>query len=265
MPSPSSRLTVRNLLAELTDLVLPDSCPGCGARATPPACAGCLAALEQSPRRCPPDPLPVGLPVPWAVTAYAGTTRALVVAHKEHGRLGLSRPLGAALARAVLGAAGADRVLLVPVPSTRPAVRRRGHDPTRRMSLAAAAWIRARGGRASVVRGLRHARAVDDQAGLDHAARMVNLHGALMASPGGTAAMQRAVAPVTDDAPTRIVVVDDVVTTGATLVEGVRALRSAGLPVGGVAVVAATARRVARPDGEPERSDRALPPARGEG
>jgi predicted amidophosphoribosyltransferase len=71
------------------------------------------------------------------------------------------------------------------------------------------------------------ARAVADQAGLTSAQRAAYLRGALRAvgAPG-----------------LPVVVVDDVVTTGATLVEAARALGAQGHQVLGAAVVAATSR-----------------------
>ena len=72
-------------------------------------------------------------------------------------------------------------------------------------------------------------RAVADQAGLDAAERAANL--------GGAPAARRPL----DGLP--VVVVDYVMTTGATLVEAARALREAGAAVRGCAVVAATRRR----------------------
>jgi predicted amidophosphoribosyltransferase len=230
--------TSRGVLAALLDLVFPDNCPGCGLRSLPPACPRCLQQLDASPRPRPPDPLPDALPVPWAVASYAGAVRAMVVAHKEHGRLGLARPLGGALALAVAGcAAGADvpmpaSIAVVPVPSARAAVRSRGHDPTLRIAREASRWLRANGRSAHVARLLTHARRVRDQAGLGHDDRAANLSGALVLRPS---APPRVVGPV--------VVVDDVVTTGATLAEAARALRAGGVAVAGAAVIAATERR----------------------
>ena len=226
-----------SVLRDLLDLVLPETCAGCGL-AGGLLCAGCRAVLGAPARVRWPDPVPTGLPTPWSVAAYEGPVRAAVVAAKEHGRTRLARPLGEALARAVVAAAGRDGVsgsglLLVPAPSRRAAVRARGHDPTLRMARAAAAVARDLGLPVSVAPVLRVASRVRDQAGLDAAARAANLAGNLTV-PGRLGALVAGRA---------VVLVDDVVTTGATLAEAARALRSAGAQVLAAATVAATSRR----------------------
>jgi predicted amidophosphoribosyltransferase len=186
--------------------------------------------LASAARPAVPSPSPVGLPATWAVARYEGVVRAMIVAHKESGRAGLAGPLGAALARAVLGAETGARVL-VPVPSTRAAVRQRGHDPMLRITAAAIGALRRRGVAVSRVAALVHARRVADQSGLPVAGRAANLAGALrVARPGEVAGR-------------RVLLVDDVITTGSTLAEAARALRAAGAEVPAAAVVAATPRR----------------------
>lgn len=225
-------------LADLLDLVLPDQCPGCGMSTigSRAGCSGCLAALSGPARRVAPDPCPVGLPPVMAVAAYDGAVRELVVAHKEDRRLALTRPLGEAMARSAAAVIPTGRrapVALVPVPS-RPAARRtRGYDPLLRIVRRAAAELRDSRQPVAVVPVLRHVRRVSDQAGLDAASRASNLAGALAVAPSGVRLL----------AGRTVVAVDDVLTTGATLTEAVRALGAAGAVVSGAAVVAATPRR----------------------
>ncbi|MGW0944442.1 ComF family protein [Streptomyces sp. NPDC002623] len=224
---------VRRWWQELAGLVLPAACGGCGSARTV-LCPQCRAALGGAvPFRVRPVLEPPGLPAVHAAARYADEVRAVLLAHKERGALALTRPLGAALAGAVRagvreagegvgvgegeGPQPPGYVLLVPVPSARAAVRARGHDPARRIALAAAGELRRAGVPARVAAVLRQRRAVVDQAGLDSRQRLDNLVGALGVVPGG--------ARVLCGGP--VVLVDDLVTTGASLAEAARAVRSA--------------------------------------
>jgi predicted amidophosphoribosyltransferase len=228
------------------DLVLPQPCAGCGAPGSL-LCPACEPRLAAAARLSLPSPVPPGLPPPWAIAPYAGPVRQLIVAHKERGLTGLARPLGAALAHAAFAAADSADVgpptFLVPVPSSRASVRRRGRDPTlmiaREAAKAAARRAKDAGGetatrrQVSCVQALQHRRRVADQAGLTATARSANLTGALQAR--------------LDLRGVRVIVVDDVVTTGATLTEAARALRAAGAEVPAAAVIAATERHTGGP------------------
>lgn len=212
---------MRGWWQDLTDLVLPAECGGCG-RSRTVLCPKCRAALSAGgPGRVRPVPEPDGLPVVHAAARYADEVRAVLLAHKERGALALAAPLGAALAGAVRaglvrGGAADAPVLLVPVPSARAAVRARGHDPARRIALAAAGELRRDGLPARVVAVLRQRRAVADQAGLNSLQRQQNLAGALAVAPGAARLLREG----------RVVLVDDLMTTGASLAEAARAVKA---------------------------------------
>ncbi|MGW1378999.1 ComF family protein [Streptomyces sp. NPDC002446] len=217
---------------ELAGLVLPVACAGCG-RPRTELCTECRRALARDgrgARRVRPRPGPAGLPRVWAGAPYADEVRAVLLAHKERGALRLAGPLGAVLAGAVRGLRpGGGPLPLVPVPSARRSVAGRGHDPVRRIALAAAAALRRAGVGAHVLPVLRQRRAVSDQAGLSARQRLANVAGALEVR--GAAGRLLTGQPV--------VLVDDLVTTGATLAEAARAVVAAGGAVIGAAVVAA--------------------------
>ena len=226
------------LLAAAADLLLGGRCVGCGVPGRP-LCATCHAGLPREPFAAAPDPVPPGLAPAWACAEYDGTARALVLGLKERRLLGLARPLSAMLAAAA-GEAVDGPVVLVPVPSRASTVRARGHDPTATMTVRAARLLASSGRDVSATRLLRLGRGVLDQAGLDAEARSANLDGAMSCPSPGLRRLARRRGDV------RVVVCDDVLTTGSTAREAQRALEAVGLEVAGIAVVAATQRRTPR-------------------
>ncbi|MCG6496373.1 ComF family protein [Kitasatospora sp. A2-31] len=222
-------------LAGLLDVLLPARCAGCGIERTQ-LCSVCRGALATA------QPGPTALPWAHAAAPYADPVRQLLLAHKERGALRLAGPLGDALARAVRSSlgprAGLAPLLLVPMPSAPAAVRARGHDPTLRLADAAARSLRRSGLDARSASLLRHTRPVADQAGLSAAERRRNLHGALTVLPRADCRLKGR----------QPVLVDDLVTTGASLAEAARALTAAGLaPKAAATVAAAVPRRGPRP------------------
>ncbi|MEP6853273.1 MAG: phosphoribosyltransferase family protein [bacterium] len=176
--------------------------------------------------------------------------RRAVIAYKERGRRELAVPLGALLAGA-LHRAGPDppgRAALVPVPSSASARRGRDFDHIALLAETAAALPPTGGpgdGEGPPVRKLLTVRRrLPDSAGLGARERRSGLAGAFAARPRRP------------DEPPGVVIVDDVITTGASVREAARALQAAGWRVQGVAVVAATPRRIGA-----ERRPRGMPPS----
>jgi predicted amidophosphoribosyltransferase len=227
------------LSAAATDLLLGGRCVGCGEPGRP-LCPACGADLPDQARPAWPDPVPDGLVQPWACAAYDGVARELVLGLKERQLLGLVGPVAAMLAASVRAAAPPGPVVLVPVPSRPATVRARGHDPTWAVTARAARLV-AGAGHDVIAQRLLHLRpGVVDQAGLDAMARAANLAGSMTCPTARLRRLGRRRSRV------RVVVCDDVLTTGSTAREAQRALEAVGLDVAGVAVVAATQRRSPR-------------------
>jgi predicted amidophosphoribosyltransferase len=254
--------------AVLLDLVMPVECAGCGmtdedlgaaevagrrgALISGGLCGRCADAVNGPPFAAPRTGRPAGLPPVYALAAYRDPVPDIVVAQKERGRIDLPRPLGRRLARAVLAAVASETergrgyrtapvpvcaaglpLWLVPVPSTKRAVRSRGGDPVRAIARMCASELRRLGVLANLLPALTHARAVSDQAGLSRVERARNLAGALRVRSGAVARLAERPA----------VLVDDVLTSGATLAEAGRAIRAAGGRPLAAAVIGATAPR----------------------
>jgi predicted amidophosphoribosyltransferase len=164
-----------------------------------------------------------------ASAPWRGPARGLVVAAKEQGRRDVGDVLARAVARGVadvgFGPRRSGTLLLVPPPTTAAALLRRRRRPAAELAASAATLLRSAGADVVSADVLHHTRRVRDQAGLDREERAENLRGAFGLRTGR----------LRGDA----VVVDDVLTTGATVLEVASTLRAAGFRVVGAAVVAA--------------------------
>lgn len=220
------------------DLAVPRTCPGCGG--PEPWCAGCAATLAVRPRLVllPEQTLDAAagtvLPPVRAITRYAGPVRAAILAGKEHGRTDLPRLLGVAFGRSLLrlGRMGVlpEDCWIVPAPSRRAAARRRGGDPVTAMAISAATTMAGAGICAGVAPCLHTGGRARDSVGLDAAGRAANLAGRIRF---------RGCAGPPVGVP--VVLVDDVVTTGATLLASMAALQIQGIQVVGLLALAAAA------------------------
>ena len=230
--SASSSITgvVRSALAAAAAVLVPVSCAGCGITDTT-LCPECRARCVADVRR-----ESIAGTTVWFALDYAGAVARIVVAFKNHGRTGLARvlaePFGAVVDAALDAASSrdavssrddpssrddSDAILVVPVPSRRASMRRRGYRPLTVLARRAGVRLDAR---------LRLTRQPLDQLRLGRRGRRDNVRSAMAA--------------VSDMSGRVVLVVDDVVTTGATIREAARALEASGAIVVGAVVLART-------------------------
>ncbi len=194
------------LLDPLLHALAPPSCAGCGAHAgsAEPLCAGCRGEL----RWLGPEPVEAAGVQVWAPLAYEGPAREVVRALKFHG----ARRAAVAIAAQIAANAPPgwlDVGALVPVPLHPARARKRGYNQAREIATALAA----RTGR-DLCDCLARAGPRGTQVGRDRRQRLAGIAGGVRLAAERT--------------PPRAVLVDDVLTTGATLAACARVLRDHG-------------------------------------
>jgi ComF family protein len=229
------------------DLLYPALCPVCDhgldAGRRDPLCGDCFAAIE---RMEPPFCVTCGLPLPSfepsasvlvlrchacvaaappfvyarAAGAYAGVLRDALHALKFGGKRALARPLSVLMLEQCGDLLGPHVDALVPVPLARERERERGFNQAALLAghLAAASGLPVK------ARWLTRRRGTRPQTELTAGERRTNVARAFAASPRAAGA--------------HIVLVDDIVTTGATTAECARTLRAAGARTVGILAVA---------------------------
>ena len=210
-------LALRRPVNALLDLALPPVCAGCSVEGEP-LCRACRPALDV--RLGLPAGTPLGLPdgppdplvrLEWCAP-FAGVVRHALHALKYAGERRLAEPLGAAVA-ARWAASGGAGDLLVPVPVHASRRRERGYDQAELIAAAAGRVLRVR-----MLPAVERTRATTAQYRLDRRHRAANVATAFAVRPGLAARV----------AGRHVVLVDDVVTTGATLSASANALLAAG-------------------------------------
>lgn len=222
----------------------PRSCVGCGAE-TVTLCAQCIGEIDQPVITSRPR---FGTRTVAASGVYDGALRDALLAYKEHGRRDLTRLLGLLLARAVIGALDLLEVsdlplVLVPVPSSPRAIRRRGMHHVEELARIAAGVLAVEGMRTRVA-GVLRVRSHFDQVGLGALQRQRNVRDSHWVHRDARSWVGHWSGRV------RLIVVDDIVTTGSTLAEACRALQRAQAPPDGCATVG-----IARDQGRTEGGD----------
>lgn len=225
--------TLRSAASWALDRVLPPRCVGCG-MLTGAAHSLCLPCWQALPPlldpHCPvcAETLPLGTfegaqcggcladPPRFAATRaphrYDGTARLMVLALKHGARETLATPMGSAMARAAGDWLAAD-TLLVPVPLHRSRLGSRGFNQSAWLARA----IARHGGMLSLDLLIRR-RATESTKGKGRVARLKEMTGAFAVPPAARAQLKDR----------HVILVDDVMTSGATARACARTLRRAG-------------------------------------
>jgi len=222
-------MMVDNIPGQLLALLAPSHCHWCaGDPGAAPACASCAASLPHNRRACRACALPLPSATPlsvcaqcleqapaqdstWTAFRYESPVAQAIVELKFRGRLAPAHVLGHLVADALARRAAPLPELLIPVPLHAQRLRQRGYNQALELGRPIARRLSLR----LVPFAVRRTVATGEQTRLDAASRRRNVRGAF--------AVEAAVVRGRD-----VAVLDDVITTGATVAELACALRVAG-------------------------------------
>lgn len=239
--------------AALRDVLFPRGCAGCG-MPDETLCGRCRALLQR----------PASFPLPsallgagFAAARYEGRIREAILGWKDHGDEECDGPFGDALSSLAAGTVPCqppaplasmcrrfDVVAVVPAPSSPSSERARGRRHVVPLARSVAAALQSRGIRAQAVALLRHeqprrravaGKSVEEASVRQRAGRIAH---AVTAQPA-----RGFLAEVGEGATAAAVIVDDIVTTGATMGACAQALAGEGLPAISALCLAATPRQ----------------------
>jgi ComF family protein len=221
--------TVDNAVAALRHALAPPGCYWCRAPGVVEgACAPCAASLPWNDSACRACGLPIANAVAvsvcatclrdappqdrtWVAFRYATPVAQAVLDLKFHGRLAAAHLLGGLMARRLARRAEPLPDLLIPVPLSTGRLRRRGYNQALELGRGLARTL----GVPLAPAAARRIRETAEQTRLDAAARRHNVRGVFAVDAAAVRGRQ-------------VALLDDVVTTGATLAELARAVRAAG-------------------------------------
>jgi ComF family protein len=219
-------------IGDLLDLAMPQNCAGCGAKSDNRSvlvCSLCTTMLTGCAHRVRLKAPPLrDFPIV-ASARYEGAARNILLAAKERGQVALipmiAKATAVSMASLLADTKSSQALALVPVPSMQKNLRTRGYNLVAETADLVARDLAMRFDEVRVVPILRHARRVDDQSRLTAKARALNLRGAFTTVDGYVPALINR----------QVIIVDDLVTTGSTLIEARRALVAVGVSVFGAA------------------------------
>lgn len=217
-------LFIDSVLRGATTLVFPPNCMNCGLPGVD-ICSECKKVLTPKPRFL------LGEEFPLVSSLFYGeATGKLMLLAKENGYVAAQKFFATALAISINYFNLNYPISIVPIPSQRKAIRRRGFDSMKEIARFVLRDPNLKT-KFEIVNLLEITRHVADQSSLSERERYQNLDKAFRVKSG-----------IKSKA---IIVIDDVVTTGSTLREAVRALKERNLTVLGAATACATQRRLA--------------------
>lgn len=213
----------------LATLTFPRVCIGCS-KIGELACSECNASLRPNPRQIYGENFKL-----FSALTYDVVTSKYILAAKEEGNRFAQDLVSQSITSAVAALLEVTKlegpIAIVTIPSSKESIRRRGMDFLRPISQAVCDQLNQDRKIFQTNSVLRITKRVSDQTGLSEIQRSSNLAGAFRVTARDHQALP-------------IILIDDVITTGSTLREAVRALQESNLTVLGAATACASERRL---------------------